>query len=133
MVTKLALIAVGGALGTLCRYGLHEAGVAIFGRTMSVGVLAANVIGCLLLGFTATLAVERFTDLSDDLNVALTIGFFGGLTTFSSFAFDTVTHAQDGRWGHALLNIALNLVLGLGAAVLGWWLAVRVAGAGATS
>lgn len=132
MLTKLALIALGGALGTVCRYGLHEAGVALFGRTMSVGVLVANVVGCFLLGFIATLAVEQFTELSEDLHLALTIGFLGGLTTFSTFAFDTVTHAQDGRWGHAGLNISLNLILGLAAAVLGWWLAMRMGG-GATS
>ena len=128
MVTKLALIAVGGALGTLCRYGLHEAGVALFGRTMSVGVLVANVVGCLLLGFLGTLAVERADMLSDELRLALTVGFLGGLTTFSTFAYDTMTHAQDGRWSHAALNVALNLVLGLAAAVVGWWLAMRVGG-----
>ncbi|MEM1422640.1 MAG: fluoride efflux transporter CrcB [Planctomycetota bacterium] len=128
MVTKLALIAIGGALGTLCRYGLHEAGVALFGRTTSVGVLVANVLGCLLLGFIATFAVERADAMSEDLRLALTIGFLGGLTTFSTFAYDTMAHAQDGRWSHAGVHIALHVVLGLGAAVLGWWIATRVAG-----
>lgn len=130
MLVRILLIALGGALGTVCRYGMHEAGIAIFGRSMSVGILVSNVVGCLLLGFVATYTVERVDALHEDLAVALTIGFMGGLTTFSTFAFDTVTHAQDGRWGHALLNIALNLVLGLGAAVLGWWLAVKAVGEG---
>ena len=129
-MTKLMLIALGGAVGTVCRYGLHEAGVAIFGRTMSVGVLIANVVGCFALGFVGTLAIERTTWLSDAWHLALTVGFLGGLTTFSTFAYDTIAHAHEGRTGHALANVALHVALGLGTAALGWWAAMRVAGAG---
>lgn len=125
MFTRLLLIAFGGALGTLFRYGLHEGAGALFGRHFSHGVLIANVLGCLTLGFLGTLTIERF-HLSEDLQLALTIGFLGGFTTFSTFAFDTLSHAQDGRWGAAVLNLVLNVVLGLAAALVGWWLAGRV-------
>ncbi len=129
MFVKLSLIAVGGALGTVLRYGLHEGAAAVLGRSFGYGILAANVAGCFALGFLGTAVGERLLELRDEHHLALTVGFLGGLTTFSTFAFDTMRHAQDGRWGAAVANIALNVVLGLVAALAGYVLAMRVLGA----
>lgn len=128
MLVKLLLIAAGGALGTVLRYGFHEGAAALLGRSFGVGVLVANIVGCFALGFVGTAAAERLFELRDEHHLALTVGFLGGLTTFSTFAFDTVRHAQDGRWGAAGANVALNVVLGLAAAIAGYALAIRLFG-----
>jgi fluoride exporter len=123
---KVLLIGLGGGLGTLVRWGLHEASVALFGRGYAFGILAANVIGCFLLGLLATLAAERLVELREAHRLALTVGFLGGLTTFSTFAYDAMAHAQDGKPGLAAGHVALHLALGIGAVVIGWWLAMRL-------
>ena len=75
-------------------------------------VLAVNVAGSLLAGMLIGL-------VSGDLRVILLTGLCGGLTTFSTFSIETVQLVQSGRARVALLSVAANLVLGLGAAALG--------------
>jgi fluoride exporter len=57
------------------------------------------------------------------LHLIVITGFCGGLTTFSTFSVETVQFATAGRWRRAVVNVALNLVLGIAAAALGFWVA----------
>lgn len=111
MIT-LGLVLAGGAAGSVLRLLLDTAAAAHVGRRLPWGILAANVLGSLLLGLLHGTAPGWFVALAGT-------GFCGGLTTYSTLAADTV------RLPRALgvLNLALNLVLGLAAAALGWWLA----------
>jgi len=104
-MTLVALL-VAGALGAVLRYGA---------TTVSPrwGVLAVNIVGS-LIGGIALGALEGDAQL-----IALT-GFCGGLTTFSTFSVETVQAVIEGRWRRATLSVALNLVLGIGAAALGY-------------
>ena len=125
---QLIWIAVAGALGALCRWGVSRAGYALFGAGFAWGTLIANVIGCFLLGFL------MYTGLNTDkipeaLRTALAIGFLGALTTFSTFSYETVGYIEDGAWMLAVLNIGANLAIGLGATVAGMFLARTLFGA----
>jgi CrcB protein len=125
---QLIWIAVAGALGALCRWGVSRAGYALFGAGFAWGTLIANVIGCFLLGFL------MYTGLNTDkipeaLRTALAIGFLGALTTFSTFSYETVGYIEDGAWMLAVLNIGANLAIGLGATVAGVFLARTLFGA----
>ena len=71
-----------------------------------------------MVGFVAVLTLERVV-MSQDLRLAILIGFCGGFTTYSAFAWETLVLARDGSPLGAALNIALQLVLGIGAAWLG--------------
>lgn len=85
------------------------------------GTLVVNVSGCFLLGFLFALLTERFLP-HPTVRAALTIGFLGAYTTFSTFAFETMRMVENG----ALLYAAANVVTSIGAALVavyaGTWL-----------
>ncbi|MBT6117460.1 MAG: fluoride efflux transporter CrcB [Rhodospirillaceae bacterium] len=93
------------------------------------GTLAANVSGCFLIAFLAVLALADGRPLLDlTARQFLMVGVLGGYTTFSAFGLQTLELALAGDWGSAGLNVALSLVLCLGAVWLGWLAGVAVNG-----
>jgi CrcB protein len=83
------------------------------------GTLVVNVIGCLFLGLLGGLAEVRGV-LSAATRLFLFMGVLGGFTTFSTLAFETIALADGSQMLRAAANIAAHLVLGLGAAWLGY-------------
>lgn len=125
---QTVFIAVAGALGALCRWGISRAGYALFGTGFAWGTLIANVLGCFLLGFLMYLGLN--TDkIPEALRTALAIGFLGALTTFSTFSYETIGYIDEGAWMLATLNIGTNLIIGLGATIAGLSLAKILIGA----
>jgi fluoride exporter len=127
----VVLVAIGGALGAVSRFGVTMLATRLFGRGFPWGTLAVNVAGCFVIGVVLRV-VLRLESLGDEMRpqVALwhygvAVGFLGGLTTFSTFSADAVTAFQSGRTGVALLNIAANVMLCLAAV----WVGMAVAGA----
>ena len=114
-------IMLGGALGALVRYGAQLLWPAR-GSRVPLAVLMVNVVGSAMAGAFLALAQWVGADGSPVIasSVALIVmtGFCGGLTTFSTFAAETVELAMNGAWRPAAVNIVLTLVLGLGAATL---------------
>ena len=108
------MIAVAGAAGALARYGI---GNAVGVRTFPWATLAINVVGSFLLGLLLQAATGR---LDDDLRVALAVGFLGAFTTFSTFGYETVAMLRDGRAAAAALYVVASVVVGVGAAAVGW-------------
>lgn len=83
------------------------------------GTLVVNVFGCLLLGLLGGLAEIRGV-LSAATRLFLFMGVLGGFTTFSTLAFETVALADGSQMLRAVANVAAHVVLGLGAAWLGF-------------
>ena len=83
------------------------------------GTLVVNVVGCLVLGFLGGWAEHRQA-LSPATRLFFMIGVLGGFTTYSTFAYETLAMAQGSDLARAFANIVLQLVLGLGAAWLGF-------------
>ncbi len=119
-MATVALIAVGGAVGSTFRYLLSK----WIGQPdgLPLGIFAVNLIGALLLGLLATLFLER-VDISPNLRLALTVGLLGGFTTFSTLSVDSLHLLNEGRWGWALANLVVSGVGGLAAAWIGQQLA----------
>ena len=113
------LIFLGGGIGATARYGLQGAVYRVTGPDFPYGTLVVNVLGSFLIGFLMVSFEERFL-VNPSLRVFLTIGILGGFTTFSSFGYETLALLRSGENGRALLNVAANVVLGLGAVWLGW-------------
>lgn len=114
----LVLIAVFGALGALSRYGVGQLSYRVLGSQFPYGTLAVNVIGCFLLGLLMHVGLTT-TLVSDTMRTALSIGFLGAFTTFSTFGYETVYYLEQSDWRQAALNVATNLVLGLMAVFAG--------------
>jgi len=119
IMTTILLVGAGGFLGSLFRYFVGTWVHGLFGNSFPYGTLAVNVVGCLLIGFLGGLADVREL-LVPHVRAIVLVGFLGGFTTFSSFGYETTALFRDGQSWAALANIALQLLLGLGAAWLGY-------------
>ena len=118
----LLLVAAGGALGAVLRFLVAGWGQRLTGGTFPTGTLIVNVSGCLAIGYLGAVFAGPWL-VRPEVRMALLVGLLGGFTTFSSYAFETLTLAADGRLSVALLNVALSNVAGLA----GVWLGYRLA------
>lgn len=112
ILTKLLLVMIGGSLGALCRYGVSLAAIRLFGTGLSWGTFTANMIGCFFIGILFALA-DRWAALTPPVRLFLMTGFLGALTTFSTYALETVDAARSGRLAEAALTVAANNLGGI--------------------
>lgn len=106
-------IAIGGAAGSLARYGV--AGALNSGRH-PWGTVTVNVIGSLVIG--VLIGLWGFGQESDH-QLAVTVGLLGGFTTFSTFALDTINVWEQGQTGLAIGTVVVSLAGGLIAVIAG--------------
>jgi len=119
-MTHILAVALGGAIGSVLRYGASRA----FARSAGSfpwETLLVNVVGCVLLGLFLGLTQSRL-QVSSQVHALLSVGLLGGFTTFSTFSHQTVALWQAERFALAGGNILLNVAVGLIAAWLGWQL-----------
>jgi CrcB protein len=114
-------VAIGGSLGALSRYGVGVACEFLTTSSFPWAILVVNCVGCFLFGLVAA-AMSEVDPAYYWLRVALATGFLGGLTTFSSFGFDTYRLLEASDWTLAFLNVAANMLTGLAAVAAGVWL-----------
>jgi CrcB protein len=119
VLLQIALVAGGSALGGLTRWGVGVAFARWLGTALPFGTFFINVTGSLFLGWFSTMLAERWFAGehawlgSDDLQLALAVGFTGAYTTFSTFEWETHGLIRDGEvWAGAIYSI-LSVVLGL--------------------
>jgi CrcB protein len=115
---RLTLIAIFGAVGTLLRYGIQGLVQVGTASTFPWGTLLINLTGCFLLGLIGQITLNRMM-ISPDWRVAITVGFFGGYTTFSSFGWETAKMLEGGEWLPATGYVAASVVIGLLLSVAG--------------
>jgi CrcB protein len=107
---QILYLAIAGALGAVSRFLLSGFTYRLLGSGFPYGTLCVNVIGSLLIGFVMQVGLN--TDIiPQSLRTVITVGFLGAFTTFSTFSFETLNYIQDGVWGMALLNIAVNVIV----------------------
>lgn len=120
---SLLLVFLGGALGAPARYLVDRAVQARRDAVFPLGTFAVNLAGSALLG--ALTAATRHLGLPREVALLAGTGFCGGLTTFSTFSFETIRLLEEGSLLEATGNLVGSLLLGLGAAAggyaaLGW-------------
>jgi len=125
MILQLSLaIAIGGAIGSVLRFWLSKFIQDSITSGFPFGILVVNVLGSFLIGFLATLLVDRFY-LNHIWRAFILIGFLGGFTTFSSFSIDAINLLRQGFQLQSLLYIISSLIFCLSATWLGILLATR--------
>ena len=119
-MNNLLLIFLGGGLGSLARYSVGR-GLAAYSMSLPYGTLAANILACVILGFFTGWVALRDADTLVPVRAFLAVGFCGGFSTFSTFSNETLAMLLNDRWGDALFNIGLSVILCLLASFLGLW------------
>lgn len=118
------LVALGGAAGSLLRYAVARAMAPVEPSSFPWHTFAVNVAGSLLLGVViATVPVRE----PHHLRALLAVGFCGGLTTFSTFGFETVTMLRAGHPGIALAYVGSSMLVAFAAVALGLTVGARLA------
>lgn len=119
---NIAYVLAGGGLGALSRYGVSLLAISLFGSKFPWGTLIVNLTGCFLIGFMYAMG-DRTNFLSHSFRLFFMTGFLGALTTFSTYALETVNAAQAGGQLVAVANFCLNNIIGGTLIVLGIWVA----------
>lgn len=120
-LSTVALVAGGGALGAVARYGLALAALRVSER-VPLGTWTVNAAGCFLIGLVlASPPAER-------VRLAAVVGFLGSFTTFSTYAADTVALWSDGRPALAVANAVGSAAVGIAFTLGGLALGRTVAG-----
>jgi CrcB protein len=128
VMQRFLLVCLGGAAGTGMRYLVGLWAGQRLGTSFPYGTLMVNVAGCFSIALIMHLAL-RLASFPPDLRFFLTSGVMGGLTTYSSFNYETTKLFEDGATRSAALNVGVTLVGCAAAGILGLVIARRLVGA----
>jgi fluoride exporter len=110
---RLLIVALGGAIGSACRY-LTSLAVQSIAPSIPLTTFIVNFTGCFAIG-----ALSRWQETSGDAGelwrLFLMVGILGGFTTFSAFGNETALLVRQGRAALAMANVAAHMILALGA------------------
>ena len=106
----LILIAMGGAIGAVLRYGASLSVYSLMGRGFPYGTLFVNVTGSLLMGLLSVMMLERF-NTGPEWRAAVLVGVLGSFTTFSTFSIETLNLLEQGDVMRAVTNIVSSVLV----------------------
>lgn len=117
MLTTMAQVAVGAAIGGAARFGVGVFMLRIVGATVfPLAIITVNVIGSFLMGLFVVWAAQRGMT---GWNPFVMTGILGGFTTFSAFSLEVVTLIERGQVNLAAIYIAASIGLSIGALFAG--------------
>jgi len=115
-------ISVAAVLGANLRYVVSRVAAREFGPVFPYGTLVINIVGSFIVGLFVVWTTERVL-VDPRWRLLVVVGFCGSFTTFSSYAFETMSFFSHGQWGLMLINILGNNLLCLAGALAGMALA----------
>ena len=115
---RFLLICLGGAVGTGLRYLTSGVAASWLGADFPYGTFLVNIAGSFLIGIIQEVGTTSLL-ISDTARLFLAVGIMGGMTTYSSFSYETVRLAQSGAWAQAWLNVLVTTAICLGLCFLG--------------
>lgn len=126
-MTRFLLVCLGGAAGSGVRYLVGLWAGRRFGAGFPYGTLLVNLAGCFLLSMIMHVALN-VASFPANLRLALTTGFMGGLTTYSTFNYETAKLFEDGSTRTAIANVGITVVGCFAAGLIGLIVARRLVG-----
>lgn len=111
-MNDVLIVMLGGGVGAATRYLIANWAAEIYGTDFPYGTLIVNVVGCFIIGVIMTLVTEKVI-VNPYWRLLTVTGFLGGLTTFSSFSYETLRLLGDGYILYGFYNIFANLILSL--------------------
>ena len=125
-VKNALLVALGGALGALARYGVATAITKRVGPGFPVATLLINVTGCAIIGFFLAAVNGRWSGIAAGWTYLIPIGFVGAYTTFSTYEYEMAKLIEKNQWSLVGLYFVLSNAVGFAAVVAGIWVGKRV-------
>jgi CrcB protein len=122
--TKILSIAVGGAAGATARYLISISPLAnLFGK-FPFPTFFINIVGSFFIGFLLVLFTDKFAPY-ENFRLALTVGFLGAFTTFSTFELEIFELVRERHFTTAFLYLFLSVIIGCAGVAAGVWLAKK--------
>lgn len=115
-------ISLGAIIGANLRYWMSRYAVRLLGPVFPYGTLAINVLGSFVLGFFLVWTTERAI-VDPRWRLLIAVGFCGGFTTFSSYAYETMVFFEQGQWALLAANFVSNNLLACAGVLAGMALA----------
>lgn len=122
---KLFAVAAGGAAGAVARYLINISPVSRAFESFPLATFLINISGSIAIGFVMAVTVERF-DLSENMELALIVGFLGAFTTFSTYEMEIFSLIRERQIFFALFYAIVSLVVGLIGVASGFELGKRI-------
>ena len=119
------LVALGGALGALSRYGVATVVTKRFGSGFPIATLVINITGCAVIGFFLAAVNGRWHGVNEAWTYLVPIGFVGAYTTFSTYEYELAGLMEAGAWARLATYFVLSNAVGFAAVVGGIWLGRR--------
>ena len=116
------LVAVGGAIGSVLRYGTGVVVGSLWRNSFPLGTLLINIVGSLVMGLFVGLMARLLPTWQNDARLFFAVGVLGGFTTFSSFSLDAIAMLERGD----ILPTVLYVLLSVGVGLVGLWLGLLV-------
>ncbi|MDN5296324.1 MAG: fluoride exporter [Bacteroidota bacterium] len=122
MFRDILFVGIGGGIGSIMRF-LTSRFMArlVAAQWLFLGTLAANLIGCFLIGILSGWMLSHMPD-NQSFRLLFIVGFCGGYTTFSTFAFENYRLIEMNQWGILLLYLLASIVLG----IIAVWLGMKI-------
>jgi CrcB protein len=117
-VERFLLICLGGAIGTGLRYLTSILAARWFGAEFPYGTLIVNLGGAFVIGLVQQVGTESLL-IPDNVRLFITTGMMGGLTTYSTFSYETVRLMEVNAWHQAWINIVVTTTICLSLCFLG--------------
>ena len=112
------IVFTGSGIGGVARFAVQSWVASLDHFVFPLGTFIVNLTGCFLIGLFYALG-ERGSLLTPEWRIALTTGFCGGFTTFSTFAFENMNLLRTGDYVYFVLYILLSILLGITGVFLG--------------
>lgn len=120
-IMKILFVMIGGSIGALVRYGVSLFAAQFFGARFPFGTLIVNLSGCFLIGLSFALADRGMNIMNPSARLFFVTGFLGALTTFSTFALETVNAMRTESYLVMAANFLSNNLIGGALVFLGMW------------